>query len=120
MKGQVKLCNPIFLDGEEVGEVSYDFNEITLKDRIYIYKNAHDGSSEGNIGISEFDVAEHAWAFAFAASKAMPKSTPVEFMRLKGKDAIRAAELGRAFINLCSEERVALGGAGTGEREQSN
>lgn len=119
MKGTLKLTNPIFLDGEEVSEIAYDFSEITLKDRIYIYKSAHE-DDPGSVGLPEFDSAEHVWAFAFAASKARKASMPKEFLTIRGKDALRATELGRAFFTCCAVEDALDGEASTGAAEPSN
>lgn len=117
MKGTLKLNHPIALDGEEVKEIPYDFNEITLKDRIYIYKSAHE-DDPGSVGLQEFDAAEHVWAFAFAASKARKNSMPSEFLKIRGKDAMRATELGRAFFTCCAIEDSQGGVASTGAGER--
>lgn len=118
MEQKLRLCHPIYINDAEVKEIKFDFEQITLKDRINITKASYAGAA--CCTPAEFDTIEHANCFAFAAAKSMPGSDPMDFMRLRGKDMLNAIEAARLFFMNSPVEVYETGQAKTSEEQQSS
>lgn len=97
----LKLSKPIMINGEEVTELPYDFENMTAKDKIEAGKEM---KAAGVImTVAEVDPDYHFYLFAKAVNKANPAITTQDVMRLSIKDADRGAALARNFFYLDSE-----------------
>lgn len=112
MKGVLKLKNPIKINNEEVKEVNYDFNALTLQDMVDAEKHL---TAEGCVAITteEFNMSWHSILFCYTAAKINKGTSPHDFMRLKGRDALRAREIAKNFL-------LGLGEEDTQDGEESN
>lgn len=92
------LTKPIFINGEEVKEIPYCFEEMTARDKLRIPAEM---AAEG-IPIStaeEFDGGYHLFLFAKAAEIASDKKiTSGDILRMSAKDAQTAGALARNFF----------------------
>lgn len=97
-----KLSKPIMINGEEVKELPYDFENMTAKDKINAGKKM---KTAGNpISVEEIDSDYHLYLFAEAVCKADPSIDTSDVLRISAKDAQKAGELARSFFYLPSEE----------------
>lgn len=93
----LKLKKPIMVDGAQVTEVKYDFDNLTQKDISEAEKRM---VTSGHVvtQVEEMNYTWHAYLFAAAAAKANPNTDVSDYMRLEGADALRARLLARNFI----------------------
>jgi len=108
LKGVLKLKNPIMINGEEVKEINYDFNALTLQDMINAEKYLTD---EGCVTITteELNMSWHSMLFCYMASKVNKGTSPHDYLRLSGRDAIRARELAKNFLLGLDDEVLPTG-----------
>jgi len=97
LKGVLKLKNPIMINNEEVKEVNYNFDSLTLEDMVQAEKQL---TLSGCVAITteEFNMSWHSILFAYTAAKTNKGTAPQDYMRLSGRDAIKARELAKNFI----------------------
>lgn len=99
---KLKLRKPIKINGKEVTEISYDFDNFTAKDKMNAGKKyKKDG---GIISVEELDPDYHLYVFAEAAAKVDKSIDITDILRLNAKDSTRAESLVRDFFFLDSEE----------------
>ena len=98
----LKLRKPIMVDGEEIKEIPYDFENMTAKDKINASKKMK--TSGTMISVEELDSDYHLYLFAEAATKANSKIDISDIMRISAKDAHKASSAARSFFYLDSEE----------------
>lgn len=104
------LKKPIKINGEEVTEIEYDFDNFTAKDKINASKRY---KKDGNvISVEELDSDYHLYIFAEAAAKVNKNIDLSDILRINAKDAARAEGIVRDFFYLDSEE--------TSETSQTN
>jgi hypothetical protein len=103
MENQVlKLTKPLMIDGQEVKELKYDFDNMTARDKINVGKRIkQDGVP---VSVEELDTDYHMYLFAGAVVKANPDMDISDVMRLSARDIQKGAALARNFFYLNSEE----------------
>lgn len=98
----LKLSKPLMVNGIEVKEIKYDFENMTAQDKLNAgktYKKA------GNIvNVEELDCDYHLYIFAEAASKVNEGMDPTDVLRISAKDSAKAEKLVRDFFFLGSED----------------
>jgi len=108
VKGVLKLKHPIMINGAEVKEVAYDFEAMTLQDMVNAEKYL---INEGCVTLTteELNMAWHSYFFAYAAAKANKGTDVLDYMRLRGRDALKARELAKNFLIGLDEEDSQVG-----------
>lgn len=107
MKGQIKLLNPITINGKSVDTLNYDTNEITAAafaqaDSNKVNQQQHKGNLAGAV---ELDYALHIYLGFAAITAVSPEVDMTDLERIKGSDVIEIMKIGRNFITERSEER---------------
>lgn len=98
----LKLSKPIMINGKEVKELTYDFDNMTAKDKINVGKKIKkDGVP---ISVEEIDSDYHLYLFAAAVTKADPSISYADVLRMNAKDGCKGAALARDFFYMSSEE----------------
>ncbi len=97
------LKKPIMVNGSDIRELKYDFDNMTAQDKMNAGKAY---KKEGNvISVQELDSDYHLFIFAEAVAKADPEIDQREITALMGaRDAARAERLVRSFFFLDSED----------------
>jgi len=111
VKGSIKLINHITVNGKEVGEVSYDTNEITAVDFVTAESKRKSAAGIKNTSIApaaEFDFGLHLYLGFAAVTAVNPDIDLSDLERIKGRDIVEVMGVGRNFI-LRSEESQASG-----------
>ncbi|MEA5135706.1 MAG: hypothetical protein VB035_06160 [Candidatus Fimivivens sp.] len=96
----LKLTKPIHVNGDELKEIPYCFEEMTARDRLQI---SIEMAAEGIplTAVEEFDNSYHLFLFAKAAEIASNKKiTSADILRISAKDAKTAGALARDFFYL--------------------
>lgn len=96
------LSKPIMINGNEVHELTYDFENMTAKDKINAGKRMKNDGIASNV--EELDTDYHLYLFAEAVCKANPEIDTSDVFRMNAKDARKAARLARSFFYLNSED----------------
>lgn len=97
----LKLSKPIMINGKEVKEIQYDFDEMTAQDKLNAGKKY---KAAGNvISVQELDSDYHLYLFAEAAAKTNPEIDSTDILRMSAKDSSKAEKLVRDFFFLDSE-----------------
>jgi hypothetical protein len=98
----LKLSKPVDINGGKVVELSYNFEDMTAKDKAVAtreYKRA------GNVvSVQELDPDYHLYLFAAAVKKENPSIEIEDVMRISAKDGTKAEALVRDFFFFDSEE----------------
>lgn len=99
----LKLKKPIMIDGSEVTEIKYDFENMTAQDKM---KAGKAYKKTGNvISVEELDSDYHLYIFAEAVAKVNPDIDQKEILALlSAKDAAKAEKLVRDFFFVDSED----------------
>lgn len=98
----LKLSKPIDINGETVKELSYNFEDMTARDKAEATKSF---KKAGNmVLVQELDSDYHLYIFATAVKKAEPLFEIEDILRMSFKDAVSAESLVRSFFFLNSEE----------------
>lgn len=97
-----KLSKPIMIDGNEVKELPYDFDELTAKDKLNAGKKMKNAGIAP--GVEEMDTDYHLYLFAEAVIKANPNYETADVLRMSAKDARKAGAKARRFFYLDSED----------------
>lgn len=96
------LRKPIMINGEEVKELTYDFESMTARDKLNVGKRIKaDGIP---VSVEEIDTDYHMYLFAGAVVKANPDMDISDVLRLSAKDIQKGAALARNFFYMDSEE----------------
>lgn len=101
-KEVLTLTKPVFINDEEVKELTYNFEDMTARDKINVGRRIkQDGIA---VSVEELDADYHMYLFAGAVVKANPTYDISDVLRLSAKDAQRGAALARNFFYLNSED----------------
>lgn len=89
------------INGKEVSEIPYDFENMTAQDKINAGKKyVRDGNV---VSVQELDPSYHMYIFAEAAIKANSEIDITDVLRISAKDSSKAESLVRDFFYLNSE-----------------
>jgi hypothetical protein len=89
------------VNGKEVKELKYDFDEMTAQDKLNAGKNY---KKAGNVmSVQELDSDYHLYMFSEAAAKANESLDINDVLRMSAKDSAKAEALVRDFFFLDSE-----------------
>ena len=96
----LKLTRPIYINGEEVGEIAYDFEALTAADKLSVTPEMLQlGFQMGSI--EEYDSNYHFFLFAKAAERASGgRVTAADLLRLSARDCAAAGRLAKSFFFL--------------------
>jgi hypothetical protein len=98
----LKLRKPININGEEVSELTYNFEDMTARDKSDATKEY---KKAGNVvSVQELDPDYHIYLFAAAVKKDNPSIEIDDVLRISAKDASKAEGLVRDFFFITSEE----------------
>ncbi len=98
----LKLSKPIMINGEEVKELTYDFEEMTAQDKL---KAGQKYKKAGKvIQVEELDSDYHLYLFVEAVLKANPGMDSTDVLRISAKDSAKAEAKTRDFFFIDSEE----------------
>ncbi|MBQ7615625.1 MAG: hypothetical protein IJU77_11315 [Butyrivibrio sp.] len=108
MKETIKLIKPILLEGKNVSELDYDFDEITpaLFAEAEAMKNKQVGSARfqgGATGTMELDYSFHLYLGMAAIIAINPLYTFEDMLQIKGKDVYTLMKVGRLFMTPSEE-----------------
>ena len=98
----LKLTKAIKINGNDVKELHYDFENLTAKDKINAGRRMKEVGLP--VTIEETDPDYHFYLFAEAAGKADPSITTEDVLRISAKDSQKGAALARDFFYLDSED----------------
>lgn len=96
------LLKPIMIDGKEVSELPYDFENLTARDKLNASKKMKADGIPSNM--EELDADYHLYLFAEAVCKANTNIDTADVLRISAKDAGKAAGIARNFFYLDLEE----------------
>jgi hypothetical protein len=98
----LKLSKPIDINGEKVSELSYDFENMTARDKAEATKAF---KKAGNmVMVQELDSDYHLYLFAAAVRKENPSIEVEDILRMSAKDAVKAEAAVRDFFFIDSAE----------------
>ncbi len=102
-KGTLKLRKPLTVDGKQLAQIHYNFDELTALDLIEADKDRAT-MSNNVVMIEQFDTTAKLCIFARAVSKAMPEVSLADLKRMGGHDAQEAMILSRRFFTVQIED----------------
>jgi uncharacterized protein (DUF1015 family) len=91
------LKTSIKIDGQDVKEIKYDFENLSQRDMAEAEKRMT-GNGQMSMTLEEMNYSWHSYLFAAAAAKANEGTDISDYMRITGTDALRARKLARNFI----------------------
>lgn len=101
------LKKPLKVNGEELKELPFDFEELTAKD---LHKISKDLKSRGiPVTVLALDYEYQLSTFAEAVKKANRDVTMNDILRLSAHDAMKATGLARSFLLAADPASVELG-----------
>ena len=105
-KQTMNLINPIMIDNNQVGELTYDSNEITAT--LFAEADARRKIAAGRKNVTivpsaEFDYSLHLYLGFAAVIAVNPAYDFTDLERIHGRDVVEAMTIGRDFI-LASEK----------------
>ncbi|MDA3732037.1 hypothetical protein PBV87_11145 [Niameybacter massiliensis] len=96
------LRKPIMINGNEAKELTYDFENMTARDKLNAGRRIKaDGIP---VSVEEIDTDYHMYLFAAAVVKANPEMDISDVLRISAKDIQKGASLARDFFYIDSEE----------------
>lgn len=99
-----KLRKPLMVDGEEVTEIPYDFESMTVGNKLMATKNMM-SSGYPSSNVEEFDSVYHLFLFAKAVEVATnERITTADILRMNAQDGRAAGALARDFFYLSTED----------------
>ena len=100
----IKLKTPLMVNGKQLTELPYDVDAIdaTMYVRAESYSRKKD--AEHVIGIEEFDYGFHLYLGFAAIMAADPSIDIADLERIKGRDLMEVARVGRFFTSNASED----------------
>ncbi len=99
----LKLKKPLMINGEEVTEIPYDFEGMTVGNKLMVTKNMTDAGYTMT-QVEEFDPVYHLFLFAKAAEVATKgKIVTTDILRMSARDGQAAGALARSFFYLSEE-----------------
>ncbi len=99
---KIKLSKPIMINGKEVKEIAYDFDNFTAQDKLNAGRKYK--SQGGIISVQETDSDYHLFIFAEAASKVNSEIDITDILRMNAKDSAKAESIVRNFFFLSLED----------------
>lgn len=100
------LSKPIDINGEQIKELKYNFEDMTARDKgnaTREYKRA------GNVvSVQELDPDYHIYLFAAAVKKENPSIEIDDVLRISARDASKAEGLVRDFFFITSEDSLQM------------
>jgi len=107
MAGTIRLTIPVFIDGEEVSELSYDADKIGTNQ--FMEAEARSAAKAAEIGqlvpkVAELDTGFHFYLGIMAVIAANPGYTVEDVERVKGPDLVKIMRVGRNFMTAGAEE----------------
>ncbi|TCZ73056.1 hypothetical protein E0485_21805 [Paenibacillus albiflavus] len=99
---ELKLSKPIDINGEKVDKLTYNFEDMTARDKVEATKEFK--KSANVVMMQEFDSDYHLYLFAAAVKKENTSIDTEDVLRMNAKDSIKAEALVRDFFFLTSEE----------------
>ena len=115
MKKELKLINPIEVNGKKLTFLEYDFNEITCELYTMASNYADAKTLRANqqgrpsAAVMEQNVSFHMYIGMAAVMAVHPEIVVVDLERMKGIDLIQITQLGRNFTIGRSEEPLDQG-----------
>lgn len=98
----LKLAKPIDINGEKVSELTYNFEDMTAREKADATKAY---KKDGNmVMVQELDSDYHLYLFAAAVKKENPSIEIEDVLRMNAKDSVKAEALARDFFFISSEE----------------
>ncbi|MCR4442143.1 MAG: hypothetical protein QHH10_08270 [Peptococcaceae bacterium] len=115
-KKVLELKKPIMINGEEVSAIAYDFDAMTLQDMVNAEKYM---TEQGCVTITteELNMTWHSYFFAYSAAKANKGTDVSDYLRLTGRDALKARELAKNFLLGLDAEDSPAGEASNSEKQ---
>lgn len=110
MKNKIELRQPLLINGKEVKELTYDFNEIDCDGFSTAFSYASSKSltaaqkGKPSAAIMEQDSSFHMYLGMMAIVAVNPDIDVADLERIKGYDIVQLSSLGRNFISGRSEE----------------
>jgi hypothetical protein len=96
------LTKPVDINGDKVTELSYNFEDMTARDKAEATKAF---KKAGNmVLVQELDSDYHLYIFATSVKKVEPSFEIEDVLRISFKDAVKAEALVRGFFFLNSED----------------
>lgn len=90
------LKNPIKVNNEEVKEIKFDFEQLTVED--FCRASAKKVKSmDGTLTLQECDSALHLYITFYAILRCNPTFDIMDLERIKGVDLMRLSQIGRNF-----------------------
>lgn len=100
----LKLKKPLAIDGQDVTELAYDFEQMSMADTIAVSTNMGMAGAVMTTA-EELDPTYHAYLFAQAVQVASKgKISVADVMRMSALDARRAATLARDFFYVAESQ----------------
>lgn len=99
---KLKLKKPIKVNGNEITDLPYDFEDLTAKDKLAAGKKFKTAGFSGSL--QELDPDYHFFIFVEAVAKADNSITEQDLNRLSLQDTVTASSLVRNFFFLNSED----------------
>ena len=102
--GIFKLRKPLMVDGEKVTEIPYDFESMTVGNKLMATKNMMSAGYPSS-NVEEFDPVYHLFLFAKAVEVATnERITTADILRMNARDGQVAGALARDFFYLLTED----------------
>lgn len=106
-EGILKLKKPLMVNGKELNELPYDFEELTAKD---LHKISKDLKSKGiPVTVLALDYEFQLSTFSEAVKKKNHNIILNDILRLSAHDAMRATGLARSFLIASDPDAAELG-----------
>lgn len=99
---KLMLKKPLKVNGNEIKELPYDFENLTAKDKLNAGKKFKTAGFSGSL--QELDPDYHFFIFVEAVAKADSSITEQDLNRMSMQDTVTASSLVRNFFFLDSEE----------------
>lgn len=118
MKETLTLKHPILVENKKIKELEYDFEQLDVYDMMEAFSTAHPVGSPSVTLVAEYDILYQFEMFCQAVIKAQDHLERMDVKRIRGIDARKAMELGRAFL-LGADEEEETDGEETGSEKPS-
>lgn len=99
----LKLRKPLMVNGEEITEIPYDFESMTVGNKLMVTKNMT-AAGYAMTQMEEFDPVYHLFLFAKAVEVATKeKIVTTDVLRMSALDGKEAGALARSFFYLSED-----------------
>lgn len=100
----IKLKTPLMVNGKQLTELPYDIDAIDAAMYVRAESYSRKKDVENVIGIEEFDYGFHLYLGFAAIMAADPSIDIADLERIKGRDLMEVARVGRFFTSNASED----------------